>query len=268
MFGITHDCINVDPMELAVAPQKANDPTNPDANNGLITSIWGPPSWESFHAFTFGYPIQPTPEQQADYLAYFRLFGKVMPCVYCRESYTRFITEPATLLDTNTMRSRETLTRWGFELHNAVNRKLGVDYGDTYEELCYKYESYRARCTRTGKGCLMPLDMKAKSYQKAKIVRAPIIDKKYAIALKDHAQTLGLVGYSKYLAYYSKIPRNTIEWGMRDCLARQIIRYMRTNGIAAVDSNGLPSEYEMMLIAMLSTTLDREKLEHIYTSNQ
>src|SRR5579872_3793999 len=63
-----HNCINIHRDELIEAPFKTNDSTNPDSNNGLITSIWGPPEWESFHSFTFGFPIKPTEEQKLDYL--------------------------------------------------------------------------------------------------------------------------------------------------------------------------------------------------------
>lgn len=259
-----HRCINIDQIELRDAPLKANDPDNPDSNNGLITSIWGPHEWEAFHAKTFGYPIKPTDEQKLAYLQYFILEGDVLPCVFCRASYKKFINEGDTLLDMSVMESRETFTRWGFRIHNAVNKKLGVDYGDTYEELCYKYESYRAKCTKTEKGCLMPLDMKAKSYQKADIHRAPIIDKKYSLALSDHARTLGLGNYDSFVQYYSSLVRNTDEWGRRDCAARKVIKYMRKNGISSLDSNGLPSSYEMMLISMMSSTLEHEKLEEIF----
>jgi hypothetical protein len=261
-----HNCINVDPNELKNAPLKTNNALDPDANNGLITSIWGPHEWESFHATTFGYPIKPTDEEKQNYLQYFTLKGSVLPCIFCRRSYTQFINDKTsdTLLNMDVMESRETLTRWGLRLHNAVNKKLGVNYGDTYEELCYKYESYRAKCTKTDKGCLMPLDMKAESYKKADIRRAPIIDKKYSIIVANHAKTLGLHNYNNFLEYYSSLVRNTREWGLRDCAARRIIKYMRTHGISSLDSNGLPSIHELMLMSMLSSTLDNEKLEELY----
>lgn len=265
IFDNSNKCININSEELRNAPYKTNDPNNPDANNGLITSIWGPFTWESFHSITFGYPIKPTEEQKTDYMEYFRLLGKVLPCIYCRKSYDQFINDSSkpTLLNIDTMLSRETLTRWGLILHDAVNNKLGVDYGVTYEELCYKYEAYRARCTKTTKGCLMPLDMKAHSYQKADIHRAPIIDIKYSKALSKHASTLGLVQYDKFLNFFRNINRNSKEWGSRDCVARKIIKYMRKNGISPLDPNGLPSKYEMLLLSMMCSTLEKNKLDSI-----
>ncbi len=263
-FDGDHNCINVDPRELKMAPYKTNDASDPNSSNGLITSIWGPPTWESFHSITFGFPIVPNEQEKQDYLAYFTILGKVLPCIYCRQSYQKFITESMTKLDMNVVKSRETLTQWGFRLHDTVNNKLGVDYGETYEELCYKYESYRARCTILEKGCLMPLDMKAKSYQKAEIRRAPIIDIKYSIGLRNHAKKLKLRNYDKFLNYYSNLMRNTEEWGVRDCVARRIMKYMRKNGACSLDADGLPSKYEMMLISMLSSSLEKNQLEEIY----
>jgi len=251
-------------QELKDSIRRAHDPNDPDSNNGLITKIWGPPAWDLFHAIQFGYPINPTPEQKDDYLNYFRFLGKVLPCIFCRNSYQEFIGSDGDCpLTIDVMKSRETLTRWGYSLHNRVNKKLGVEYGDTYEELCYKYESYRAKCTKTGKGCIMPLDQKSKSYQKAEIKRAPIIDQTYANLLIPHARTLNLTNYEKMLNHTKKLERNSEAWMIRDIMATKIIKHMRSNGISSLDESGLPSLHEMILFAILSTSLDQDKLDEI-----
>lgn len=271
----SNKCISIDLDELRLAPFKTNDASDPHNENGLITSIWGPHEWEVFHAKTFGYPIKPTDEQKIDYLNYFKALGNVLPCKYCRESYKVFISKNPidrsskqslgnTVLDMDVMKSRETLTMWGFNLHNAVNNKLGVDYGETYEELCYKFESYRAKCTKSDKGCIMPLSMKAKSYQKADIHRAPFIDKKYGFALIPYAKKIGLEKYEEFLNYYSSLTRNSKEWSARDCTARKIIKYMRKNGVSALTQEKLPSIHEMTLISMLSSTLEKDMLDTIF----
>ena len=265
IFNGGNKCINIDKDELKVAPSKTNDINNPDANNGLITSIWGPPTWESFHSITFGYPITPIDKQKKDYMEYFRLLGKVLPCIYCRQSYDKFITDvnQDTLLSIDKMESRETLTRWGLALHDAVNKKLGVEYGVTYEELCYKYEGYRAKCTKTGNGCKMPLSMKAMSYQKADIHRAPIVNIEYSRTMSNHAKKLGLKNYDEFLGFFSSIERNSKDWGARDCAARKIIRYMRKNGIDPLGDDGMPCVYELLLLSMLSSSLEIDKLDSI-----
>jgi hypothetical protein len=251
-------------QQLKDAVRRAHDKSDPDSNNGLITKIWGSPCWETFHAVQFGYPIDPTDEQKNDYLNFFTFLGKVLPCIFCRNSYQEFTAPdgdcPLTL---ETMKSRETLTRWGHCLHDRVNKKLGVDYGVTYEELCYKYESYRAKCTKTGKGCIMPLDQKSKSYQNADIKRAPIIDASYAYLLIPHARTLNLSNYESMLDRTKNLERNSEAWMVRDIMATKIIKHMRSNGISSLDESGLPSLHEMILIALLSTSLEKDKLDEI-----
>lgn len=257
IFSITDE-------QLKDAVRRAHDPDDPDSNNGLITKIWGQPSWETFHSIQFGYPIKPTETQKKEYFIFFTFFGKVLPCIFCRNSYQEFTDLNGDCpLTMEVMESRETLTKWGFRLHNRVNEKLGVDYGDTYEELCYKYESYRAKCTKTGKGCVMPLDMKSKSYQNADIQRAPIINKSYAESLVPHARTLGLVNYEDMLMNSKKIERNSEAWMVRDIMARKVIKHMRINGISSLDESGLPSKHEMILLSLLSTSLEQEKLDEI-----
>lgn len=264
-FQASDKCIHIDPEELRLAVIQTNDANSPGSDQGLISTIWGPHEWEAFHAKTFGYPIKPTDQQKIDYLNYFIALGNVLPCKYCRTSYQEFINDDgATRLDMSVMESRETLTKWGFNLHNKVNEKLGVDYGETYAEMCYKFESYRARCTTSEKGCKMPLDMKAKSYQKADIQRAPIIDKKYSIAFIPYAKSIGLVNYEEFLEYYSSLVRNSKEWGYRDCTCRKIIKHMRKNGVSSLTDERLPSKQEMALISMLSSTLDKTMLDNIY----
>lgn len=288
---LNSECVYIDPDELKMAPFKTNDPNNPDANNGLITSIWGPHEWNSIHYKTFGYPIKPTKKQKQEYLEHFISEGNVLPCIYCRASYQQFIKEGDTKLDMSVMESRETLTKWAYRLHNKVNEKLGIDYGETYEELCYKFESSRAKCTKSEKGCIMPLNIKARSFQKAEIHRAPIIDKKYSFALIKYAKNMKLEdfddwvkyyynkndlklhinNFEEHVIYYSRIDRNSMEWSQRDCIARQIIDFMRRNGISSLTKKGLPSFHEMMLIALISSNLEKVKLEEIYdkiTSNK
>jgi Erv1/Alr family protein len=250
--------------QMADAVRRAHDKDDPDSGNGLITKIWGDPTWESFHSIQFGFPIEPSQEQMEDYLAYFKFLGKVLPCIFCRKSYQKFIAEDGICpLTMDVMRSRESLTKWGHCLHNCVNKKLGVDYGVTYPELCYKYESFRAKCTKTGKGCLMPLNLKSKSYQNADIKRAPIVDPVYSLALIPHARTLGLKNYESMLDKVQKLERNSESWMVRDIMAVKITKYMRINGISALDDSGLPSLHEMILLSLLSTTLEKEKLDEI-----
>ena len=154
-----------------------------DQNNGLITKIWGPAGWTFLHSTSFGYPLEPTDTQKKEYFNFYNSVGDILPCKYCRDSYKKFIKEGCTKLDDHALKNRGSLTRWMYNIHEAVNNKLGVTYGVSYEDIQNKYESYRAKCPKTkAKGCLMPLDLKAESYKNAQKHECPII--KFDIARK------------------------------------------------------------------------------------
>ena len=35
-----------------------------DSNNGMMTSIWGPPTWHMLHCISFNYPVSPSDLQK------------------------------------------------------------------------------------------------------------------------------------------------------------------------------------------------------------
>lgn len=144
--------------------------TDPNTDNGMMTKIWGPSGWLFLHSITFGYPytINPTnPEhidKPTDYANFFHYLGKVMPCRYCRESYQDFIREHP--IEPH-LKSRSTLAKWLYDIHNKVNNKLGVPQCNipSFDEVFHKYENYRAKCAKTTveerelnktKGCITP----------------------------------------------------------------------------------------------------------------
>jgi hypothetical protein len=86
-----------------------------------------------------------------NYLNFFKNTGNVLPCKYCRESYKEYINEPSTRLNMNTMKSRETLTQWLYDIHNKVNDKLSVKERPSFEQVWKKYESFRSKCYKTVK---------------------------------------------------------------------------------------------------------------------
>lgn len=255
--------ISEDEMEAAL--RQMMDSNNPDSNNGLITKIWGSHAWDFGMSVCFGYPINPTEEQKETYLQFFKSLANVLPCGACRDSTNEFYLEENTKLDMSVMESRETLARWFYRLRNRVNKKLGVDYGVDFKEVCYKFESYRARCSKNEKGCIMPVNMKAMSYQKSEIKRAPIIDEKYSKAFISYANSLGLNGYQKILeeTILLKTKRNSKKWMIRDLECVKTIKYMRKNGKLSLNNEGLPTEDELMLLAMLSSNLGSCELDEV-----
>jgi hypothetical protein len=153
----------------------------PGDDTGMQTRVWGPAGWLFLHSIVQNYPWKPTDEQKNNYLSFLKLVGNVLPCRYCRESYQKFITGVDTwkpsptefinpdplckkdselILDISKLKSRETLVRWLYDLHNRINKKLGVDCNPTFKEVWNKYESFRSKCTKSVKpknGCLDPM---------------------------------------------------------------------------------------------------------------
>ena len=235
-------------------------------NNGLMTKIWGPHMWIALQSVAFGYPVNPTSDQKEQYKIFFKYLGFVLPCIYCRQSYQFFITDGQTKLDDNIFESRDTLTKWVYNIHNRVNHKLGVNYGTTYEEMCELYESIRAKCQDGLPGCQMPLELKAIAFKKIENKQFNIIPKKVALYFKDYAKSRN-IDFDK-LDYYedlllNKRDANEFEKRNRDC--SEIIKEMRYNAIPSLEKSGkyqgLPTINELKLISMLCTNLPIIELE-------
>lgn len=243
-------------------------------NNGLITKIWGGPGWTFNHSVTFGYPLEPTDEQKTEYKNYFISLGNVLPCRYCRESYQKFIKTGDTALTDDVLTNRETLTRWLWRVHNAVNDKLEIDYGITYEDMVDRYESFRAKCGKpkpTVKGCIAPLDYKAFSFKKLDCVDAPIVQLDVVKPFIGLAKQRGLPNdYFTYINYvnasgkpFSELKKDCI-WIDRNKFCQEQIKYMRENSIGSIEESGrwkgLPTMDELKLLMMLSSNLNRSEL--------
>lgn len=243
-------------------------------NNGLITKIWGGSGWTFNHAVSFGYPLEPTTEQKESYKQFFTLLGHVLPCKFCRESYMEFISKGDTLLDDAVMTDRSTLTKWFYRMHEAVNNKLGVDYGVSYEDVAAKYESCRARCgTADTKmhGCVSPLDYKAYSYRKMNHYDCPI----YPFDISVPFVRLGLARQidRKFFSFYDRLSKtggdlfnlkHTDDWDTRNTFCRNQIVKMRESSIKSIETDGewagTPTVDELMLLIHLSTNLNRSEL--------
>jgi hypothetical protein len=156
-------------------PCSAKNTGDPNAKNGMMTKVWGPAGWLFLHCVTFGYPQDPDQydvdnglpvgETRRHYYNFFREVGFILPCKYCRDSYRDFAKEVPLA---NSIKNRETLTKWLHTIHNRVNNKLGMHYCDAeFNKITDRYESYRAKCkalsseertVNENKGCVTPAD--------------------------------------------------------------------------------------------------------------
>lgn len=127
---------------------KYNENQDDDLDNGLVPRAWGPPTWKSLHYISFGYPNNPTKEDMIHYRTYFTVIGYVLPCKSCRSSYMNFIKTGSTKMTDDVFKDRKSLTYWLYTVHEAVNKKIGVSYGISYEDLVKIYEPFRAKCSK------------------------------------------------------------------------------------------------------------------------
>ena len=132
-----------------------------DSNNGMMTSIWGPPTWHMLHCISFNYPVSPSDIQKTQYMNYIKSLQNILPCGKCRKNLAKnFKRLP---LEDRHMASRETFSRYIFDLHEVINEMLGKKSGLTYDIVRDRYEHFRARCAPTTKtsllqekGCVVP----------------------------------------------------------------------------------------------------------------
>ena len=124
-----------------------NNPFNEQdfkSGDGMLTSVWGPSMWHSLHTISFNYPVKPSKEQKQQYYNFFMSLRHILPCKYCRLNYVKNL--KAVPLKQSTMESRETLSKWLYELHEEINRMLDKKSGLTYDDVKLRYEMFRARC--------------------------------------------------------------------------------------------------------------------------
>ena len=98
----------------------------------MDVSYWGPSGWQLFHLIAEG---SPTPGRTLAHM------HRVLPCKYCRESTTTFVTEHPL---------KGNAGQWLYEIHRKVNHKLKTqaetdpkvilpDPDPTYEDVHEKY---------------------------------------------------------------------------------------------------------------------------------
>jgi hypothetical protein len=110
--------------------------TDKSASNGIKTSFWGPNAWNFlFSAIAGTYPIKydiNDKSHQKKVKSFIQLFNSLketLPCIYCRQSYSKFLKE---LPMKDYLASRKSMMRWLYLLHDKVNKKLIAQEQDKY----------------------------------------------------------------------------------------------------------------------------------------
>lgn len=259
-YGMTYDYF-VKKYESSRA--KCDKKASP--NSGLITKIWGPPMWIMLHSMCYAYPENPSPKKKDAALKFFEFLGLVLPCIYCRESYAKFISRGSTLLDNVVVNSRRNLTIWAFLLHETVNAKLSVNYGVTLINVDNKYEAGRI------KNGVYPVYYDNNYSKECPVIPISLVEN-FVYYAKERQKESQLI--SEYdFNYINKIKQGasiTYDnskcdfWCKRNIECNDIIKRMRLEGIPSLEESGmwkdLPTILEMKLILRLASNLDSDKL--------
>jgi hypothetical protein len=115
------------------------------SGDGFLTSVWGPAMWHFLHTMSFNYPVNPTPKDKKHYRDYILSLQYVLPCKYCRMNLTNnFKKKPLQMCH---MASRDTFSRYIYDLHETVNKMLHKKSNLSFCEVRERYEHFRSRCT-------------------------------------------------------------------------------------------------------------------------
>jgi hypothetical protein len=115
------------------------------SGDGFLTTIWGPVQWHMLHTISFNYPVHPTAEQKKQYRDYILSLQNVLPCGACRKNLKTNLKQMP--LNMNHMASRDTFSRYIYNLHELVNKMLKKNSNLSYCDVRERYEHFRSRCT-------------------------------------------------------------------------------------------------------------------------
>jgi Erv1 / Alr family/Mimivirus sulfhydryl oxidase R596-like, C-terminal domain len=229
-------------------------------SEGLYTQVWGPAFWQTLHNITFNYPYNPTEDDKDKYYNFFTSIAHVLPCSSCRKNYSNHIKEGSTKLTHEAFESRDSLTKWLYNLHKKVSTVLGFNDGITYEMMCKKHNSYIAKGDFNEQ-------QKQDAFRNMYDTPAPIIKEDRLLAFADYAKERGLNDYVENVIKYSNMDHESKEWYERNQKCQDIIKDMRVNGIFTCEKDGqyegMPTLEELKLMQLGSSNMSKKHLKKI-----
>ena len=134
-----------------------------NSNDGMLTTVWGPSVWHMLHTISFNYPVEPSADDKRNYRNFILSLKYVLPCGKCRKNLRKNFKKLP--LEMKHMASRDSFSRYIYQLHELINTMLKKKSGLSYEAVRERYEHFRSRCTASvpviepviEKGCVKPL---------------------------------------------------------------------------------------------------------------
>lgn len=146
------------------------------SGDGFLTTVWGPAQWHMLHTISFNYPVKPTQEQKNQYRDYVLSLQNVLPCGACRKNLkTNLRHLPLKMSD---MKSRDTFSRYIYNLHELVNKMLKKKSNLTYCDVRERYEHFRSRCVDEKPKVFKYSEIKTRKNKKEKGCTEPLYGKK------------------------------------------------------------------------------------------
>ncbi len=99
--------------------------------------------WDFLYAVVFNYPIVPQESDQYNYYMFFHKLKLVLPYEPVRASYAKFFNSHPLK---SSLTDRDALIKWFYLAHQTIARDLGLSQFPKYEDVCEKYEDFRASC--------------------------------------------------------------------------------------------------------------------------
>lgn len=226
-------------------------------SSGLYSGVWGGHRWEAEFCSIFNYPISNPPDKiRKIFKTHFENLAFIIPCS-CAESYNIFITEGDTKITDSIFDSRMNLAQWFFNIHNAVNNKLGLFFDDTFEDICYRYNSFIAHESST-------IEDKKLAYKMAYLCKAPLISYENALIFEKYAIIRGEHDYLKNISISNNIKKYSDDYFKKHKKARKLIKFIRLNQYESLEISGpyknLPTIWQLKLFQLLSTTMHINKI--------
>lgn len=146
------------------------------SGDGFLTTVWGPTQWHMFHTISFNYPVNPTTEQQNQYRDYVLSFQNVLPCGACRTNLKNNLKRFPLTMDH--MASRDSFSRYIYNLHEVVNKMLNKKSNLTYCDVRERYEHFRSRCVDKTPKVFKYSDIKTQKHKNEKGCTEPLYGQK------------------------------------------------------------------------------------------
>lgn len=146
------------------------------SGDGFLTSVWGPAQWHMLHTISFNYPVKPTLEEKKQYRNYMISLQNILPCGACRKNLKmNFKHLP---LSMKHMESRDSFSRYIYNLHELVNKMLKKTSNLTYCDVRERYEHFRARCVDEKPKVFKYSEIKTRKNRREKGCTEPLYGKK------------------------------------------------------------------------------------------